>query len=388
MAFEGIITELALIFAGAATLASVFVFFKQPIIISYIVLGMLIGPYGFGFISDAHHIEEISHIGIIFLLFLIGLNLPPSKLLHLFKKSALITISTCFIFASICGIIAYLFGFALTESIVIGLALMFSSTVVGLKLIPTTALHHKHIGELMVSVLLLQDILAILLIIFLGKASGGSGSWVLPLLILKSALLVSSAVLLVKYVLLKLLCKFDVIQEYVFILAIGWCFLVAFAAKSLGLSYEIGAFVAGCSLAISEISLIIAENFKHIREFFLILFFFAIGTQLDFLLLQEVFAPGLVLAIVIVILKPVVYRKAFKWAKEERKVYSDLSIRLGQASEFSMLVAYTALASNAITAKGGFLIQLSAILTIVISTYIVTLKLPTPISTNIVKRQD
>lgn len=389
MAFDSIITELALIFAGAASLATIFVFFKQPIIISYIALGMLIGPFGLGYISDAHLIEEISHVGIIFLLFLIGLNLPPSKLMHVFKKSALITVSTCMIFAVLVGLVAMAFGFGFAESLVIGLALMFSSTVVGLKLIPTTALHHKHIGEMMVSVLLLQDILAILLIIFLGKSSGnGNASLVLPLLVLKSAFLVTFAVVFVKKVLLKLLVKFDVIQEYVFVLAIGWCFLVAFLAKLLGMSYEIGAFIAGCSLAISEVSLVIAENFKHIREFFLILFFFAIGTQLDFLLLHHVAIPGVVLALFIVLLKPFVYRKAFKFAKEERKIYSDLSVRLGQASEFSMLVAYTALANKAIGERAGFLIQLTAILTIVISTYVVTLKLPTPIACNNNKRQD
>lgn len=389
MAFDSIITELALIFAGAAALASLFVFFKQPIIISYIVLGMLIGPYGLSYINDAHLIEEISHIGIIFLLFLIGLNLPPTKLIQLFKKSSLITVSTCMIFAVLVTLITFAFGFGFVESLIVGLALMFSSTVVGLKLIPTTALHHKHIGELMVSVLLLQDILAILLIIFLGKASfTGNTSLVLPLLILKSALLVAFAVIFVKKAILKLLIKFDVIQEYVFVLAIGWCFLMAFMAKFFGLSYEIGAFIAGCSLAISEVSLVIAENFKNIREFFLILFFFAIGTQLDFLLLQHVAIPGIVLALIIVVAKPLVYRKAFKLAKEERKIYSDLSIRLGQASEFSMLVAYTALANNVIAERAGFLIQLTAILTIVISTYVVTLKLPTPISCNNITRQD
>lgn len=86
MTFENIITELAIILAGAALLSTLFLFLKQPIIISYIVLGMIIGPYGLGLIKDADHLEKISHVGIILLLFLIGLNLHPYKLLALFKN--------------------------------------------------------------------------------------------------------------------------------------------------------------------------------------------------------------------------------------------------------------------------------------------------------------
>ncbi|MHC4865818.1 MAG: cation:proton antiporter domain-containing protein [Planctomycetota bacterium] len=92
--FDNIILELALIFAGASIIATIFLYLKQPIILAYIFLGMLVGPWGIGLFEDSSHIEHISHLGIILLMFLIGLNLHPQKLSQLLKKTALITLAT------------------------------------------------------------------------------------------------------------------------------------------------------------------------------------------------------------------------------------------------------------------------------------------------------
>ena len=165
--FENIIFKLALIFAGASILATLFLYLKQPIILAYIVLGMLIGPWGLGLLKNPALIEHISHLGIILLMFLLGLHLHPQKLYKLLKKTALITVGTCLLFTLLIMSVTMAFRFSWSDSLIVGLALMFSSTVISLKLIPTTTLHHKHIGEVLISVLLFQDILAILLILFL-----------------------------------------------------------------------------------------------------------------------------------------------------------------------------------------------------------------------------
>ncbi|MBN1575542.1 MAG: cation:proton antiporter [Chitinispirillaceae bacterium] len=171
MGFETIINELSVIFAGVAILSTLFLFLKQPIIIAYVGLGMIAGPFGLRYLDNVEHIEHISHPGIILLLFLIGLNLHPNKLASLFKKTALTTTLTRTSFFLVFGLLAFAFKFSIRESVVVGIALMFSSTIVGLKLIPTTTLHQKRLGELMVSVLLLQDIIAIIVIILLGGSS-------------------------------------------------------------------------------------------------------------------------------------------------------------------------------------------------------------------------
>ena len=388
MGFDNIIAELVLIYAGAAILSTIFLFLKQPIIIAYIFLGMLIGPDGFGLVSSAEHIEKISHVGIILLLFLIGLNLHPEKLFTLFKKTALSTIVTCVLFALISGVVTYLFGFSLIDSITVGLALMFSSTVIGLKLIPTTDLHNMPIGEMMISVLLFQDIIAVLIILFL-KGDGASNLYVLFLfLLIKGALLALISFAAMKYFILRLFEKFDVIQEYIFIVALGWCLLIAGLADFLGLSYEIGAFIAGVAIAISPISLIISEKLKVLREFFLILFFFAIGAQFDLLVLQKVLVPSISLAGILLIFKPLIFRSAFLFSKESNEISTELGFRLGQASEFSLIVAYIALENSRISARASFLIQLTVIITFIISTYIVSSKYKTPISVDKNRRKD
>lgn len=382
MEFDTILFQLVVIFAGAAVFATVFVFLRQPIIVAYIALGMAIGPHGLRVLTHAEYIEEIAHLGIILLLFLIGLNLHPHRLITLFRKTALVSVGTCSAFALLIGGTAMLFGFGLPQSAVIGAALMFSSTIVGLKLTPTTTLHQKRLGEIMVSVLLLQDIIAIALIILLEGKSGPDIRVQVPVLMLKGVLLSAAAFVVLKHGILRVLRRYDTIQEYVLVVALGWCLAVAGLARVLGLSYAIGAFIAGCSFAISPISLVISEKLKSLREFFLILFFFGIGAQFDLLVLQTALIPSVVLALGIVIVKPLLFGRAFAWTHEKPALARELGFRLGQASEFSLLVAYVALDSGALARPASYLIQVTTIITLVISTYVVSLRYQTPIAAN------
>ncbi len=388
MALDNIVLELAVIFAGAALLATIFLHLRQPIILAYIALGALIGPLGLRVVDDPAHIERLAHVGIILLLFLLGLNLHPAKLLQLFRKTAAVTLATSLLFLlSGCGV-ALAMGFGVRDSLVVGAAMMFSSTIVSLKLTPTTTLHQRHTGEVMISVLLFQDILAILLILLLG---GGKGSGMLGMLlvVLKLAGLGMGSYGVVRYILIPLFRRFDVIKEYIFLASLGWClFMAEFAYHVAGLSYEMGAFVAGVSLAAFPIALIIAEDLKPLREFFLILFFFSIGARFDFLVSRAVLLPGLVLAGVLMAIKPFLFRAAFTRIGEERGLATELGIRLGQASEFSLLVAYGASQAGTISAEASFLIQTVVLLTFVVSTYWVVLKYPTPISAKSSLRRD
>ena len=139
-----------LIFSGAAVLASIALYTRQPLIIAYILLGAMIGPYGLELVRDIELLEESGHIGIIFLLFLLGLDMQPKALFAVAKKATLVALLSALIFAAIGFGIAYSFNFSLIESLVIGAAMMFSSTIIGIKLLPTTVLHHRHTGELII----------------------------------------------------------------------------------------------------------------------------------------------------------------------------------------------------------------------------------------------
>ena len=388
MGFQNIIFELVLIFAGAAFFATVFLYFKQPVILAYIGLGIAAGPWGLDLVKEPEHIEKLSHVGVILLLYLLGINLKPDRLYHLFSKTAIVTLLTSLVFLTIFSLTALAFGFELMESIIVGAALMFSSTIISLKLIPTTALHHRHTGEMMTSVLLMQDVIAIILIVLLSGGQAENVSMVIVLLLIKLTVLTAVAFGLVKYVINHLFIRFDIIQEYTFLLAIGWGLLGAGVAEYIGLSYEMGAFIAGVAFASSPVSLVIAEQLKPLRDFFLILFFFSFGAQFNFLVTQNVLLAGMVIAILLIVIKPFVFKLGFQLIGEDKEFSKELGVRLGQGSEFSLLIAYGALANGLIDMRASYLIQVVVIVTFVLSTYWVVLRYRTPISGTEKNRMD
>ena len=167
MPHSDLIHSFFIIFAGAAGLATVALFSRQPMLIAYILLGCLIGPFGLSLIDQNDLLTEIAEIGIIFLLFLVGLDLQPSKLKNMLAESMLTALGTSIAFFLMGALVMLATGFTYTEAWIVGLAMTFSSTILGIKLLPTTALHHRHIGEMVVSLLLIQDLLAILAILLL-----------------------------------------------------------------------------------------------------------------------------------------------------------------------------------------------------------------------------
>lgn len=388
---HGIVFSFFLIFSGALLLATVALYTRQPLIIAYIILGALVGPYGFGWIEEAKSLSDMSTIGIIFLLFLLGLDMQPSALFSVLRNATLVGVLSCLAFFAIGYAGALLFGFNQLDPLIIGLAMMFSSTIIGLKLLPTTVLHHKHTGELMVGLLLIQDMIAIITLIILGvmasQQSDQSGTipW-LPFVALPA--LAGLSFLCVKYVLLSLMQKFDRFQEYIFILAIGWCLGISEAAYQLGLSHEIGAFIAGVTLATSPVAQFIAISLKPLRDFFLVLFFFALGAGLDLSLLQNVAIPALIMAVAILALKPLIFRGLLSNVSEKPSLAWDIGFRLGQISEFSLLIAFFALENALLSQRGALLIQATAIITFAISSYIVIFNYPNPIAVSSRLRRD
>ncbi len=380
-----------LIFTGAAVFATLSLYTRQPLIIAYIALGACIGPYGLKLVGDVRLLADIGHIGIIFLLFLLGLDMQPKALLATLRKSTVVALFSSAIFMGMGFSVAIVFGYSPGDALIVGAAMMFSSTIIGIKLLPTTVLHHRHIGELMVGLLLLQDVLAIVVLMALYSGAGegaAEAGGAMALSLLSLPLLAAGAWLFVRYVLLHLITRFDRFHEYIFLLAIGWCLGLAESAQLLGLSAEIGAFIAGISIATSPISQYIAVNLKPLRDFFLILFFFSVGALFDIALLGEVWLAALLLALLVLTVKPTVYRFLLKGVSEKRELSWDIGFRLGQTSEFSLLIAYVAVANGLISEPASILIQAVTIITLLASSYIVVLNYPTPIAISDRLRRD
>jgi len=386
---DPIIFSIFLIFTGAAILAGIALFARQSLLVAYILLGGLLGPWGFRLIDDASIIQQIGNIGIIFLLFLLGLNLQPAQLLRMFREATVVTVASSLSFAAMGLLVAWAFGFRLIECLLIGAAMMFSSTIIGLKLLPTTALHHRHVGQVMISILLLQDIIAIGILLFLEGFSQTGVEWKqIGILGIAVPTLVLVSLLFERHILKRLMQRFDTIQEYVFLTSIGWCLGMAQLAKTMGLSYEIGAFIAGVSLAASPIALFISERFKPLRDFFLIMFFFSLGASFNINMLPHIFIPAAILATLMLVAKPVIFSGLLRRTGESRGLSNEVGVRLGQVSEFSLLIAVLAMHAGVIGTKASYLIQASTLITFMVSSYYIMLNYPTPIAVSDRLRKD
>lgn len=386
---EGIVHAIFLIFTGAAVIATLVLYARQALPVAYIALGLLLGPWGVGLATDPAVIRGMAEVGIIFLLFLLGLNLEPQDLRRLAREATAVTLVTSAAFWTAGAAIGLAFGFSVLDAVLIGAAMMFSSTIIGLKLLPTSTLHHQRMGEMIVSILLLQDIIAIIILLLIqGWGSGADPATDIAVIVFGAPALIAFAFLFSRYAITHLFHKFDQIREYVFLLAIGWCLALAELSEVMGLSYEIGAFVAGVSLATNPVTRFIAESLKPLRDFFLIIFFFALGAGFDVTALPDVILPALALAAAALLIKPFVFDRILERWHERPDMSRQIGVRLGQISEFSLLVAVAGLETGVLSGQASYAIQAATILTFIGSSYWIVLRYPTPVAVSDRLRQD
>ena len=188
--------------------------------------------------------------------------------------------------------------------------------------------------------------------------------------------------------LIPLLMRFDTISEYLFLATLGWCLGIAELAHALNLSHEMGAFVAGVTLAANRVATFIAESLKPLRDFFLILFFFSLGAEFPIRDIGGVVLPGIGLAAVVMATKIWGYGKLLQLNGEKPRLAKEVGIRLGQASEFTLLLVVLALTEKVIDEQLAHLVQSATLFTFIASSYIVMNRYPTPIAVNDRLRQD
>ncbi len=382
------VVDLNIIFVCSALLACLAVRIKQPIIVAYILCGALAGPFGLGWVRDVELIELISHLGITLLLFLAGLCLHPARLLKIFKRTSLVALIGCIISFVIAYAFALAVGFTSMECLCIGLALMFSSTILVLKLLPTSEVHHGRMGAICIGILILQDLLAIAVLAFircLGHGDAALGNFVI--LSIKLTGFLVCLFIVEHFILRRLLIHMDRFHEVLFVVGIAWCVGIANISNHMGLFYETGAFFAGVVLAGHSIAKFIYEQLKPLRDFFLILFFFSLGAKLNWHSIEGLLLPALLLAAIFMVVKPWMFCWAFGLIRAERKYAREVGIRLGQLSEFSLLIAVLALEEGHIGEPAAHFIQWVTILTFIASSYFVVYRFATPIgvSANLIR---
>ena len=386
---ESVLFSVFLIFTGAALLATVALFARQSLLVAYIAVGVIAGPSVTGLVADPYLIADLAHIGIIFLLFLLGIDLSPRKLLGQMREAVGVTLISSIIFALLGYGVALAAGLARVDCLVVGMASTLSSTIIGLKLLPTTVLHHRHTGEVIISILLLQDLLAIGALLLVDTLAAGSLPWLQAGLEFAALpLLFAGGLVAERWLLRPLFERFDKVGEYVFLLSLGWCLGFAQFAQSLGLSYEVGAFIGGITLANSPIAPFIAESLRPLRDFFLVMFFFALGAGFDLAGAAAIWPSALALAAGVLLIKPVTYRALLRRFGETTLLAGEAGVRLGQMSEFSLLLVAVALQAQTISQQAAHLVQLATLITFIASSAFVVLRYPSPIALSEHLRRD
>ena len=374
IASSSMLTEIGLILIFATLLAFIVRAFKQPLVPAYILAGLILGPLGIGIIKDPESIRVLSEFGIAFLLFAVGLEINLKKLKDIGLVASLGGLLQV-AFVSLAGYaIAGSLGFKSFESIILGLVLAFSSTMVVVKLLSDSEQLDTLHGRIVLGILLIQDIIIILVLSILANADMISPMLILAALLRGLALFVV-AFLTGKYV-FPAAFKFAArSKELLFLASLTVLFLFAILAHFLEFSVAIGAFIAGLSLASLPYNHDIVTKVGPLKSFFATIFFTSLGMQLT-TIDPSFMIKSLWLILAVVILKPmIIYLIVTIFGYEKRtSFFSGLS--LGQTSEFSLILIIMPFIVSAISQEVFSIVILITIITMILTSYLMEFKYP------------
>jgi len=368
-----IFIEIGLIL-GIATILSVLMrMLRQPLIVGYILTGIIAGPYLLNIITSTEYIELFSKLGIAILLFIVGLSLKPDVIREV-GKTSLVTGLGQVIITSIVGFgIMRLLGFDVVSSLYGSIALTFSSTIIILKLLSDKGDLEKLYGKISVGFLLVQDIVAtiiLLLVSFFSRTS--STSFDAGLFTFISALIF--------FIVLYMISKFALpgfstflakSQEALFLFSITWGLGMAAIFYKFGFSLEIGALIAGVTLSVSPYSQEISSRMKPLRDFFILLFFVMLGSQIIITSLASIIVPAVILSLFILIGNPIIVIVLMNWLGYQSRTGFLAGLTVAQISEFSLILMALGFSVGHLNQEVVSLITLVGIITIAGSTYLI-----------------
>ena len=365
--------ELGVIMIVVSIIGVLFRLVKQPLILAYIFTGFVLGPMFFKVVANQELIRTFSTIGVTFLLFLIGLELDVRKLKNIGKTSIIVSLGH-FVITGILGFtIATIFKFPLIPSLYIALALTLSSTVIVVKLLSEKNDLNSLYGKIGIGFLIVQDVIAVMALVFLDSFKDGNAISFYPVfaIFIKALVLILGAFLVSSFILPRIFRYIAKQQELLFIISIAWCFLFAILAHYLGLSVEIGAFLAGFSLAYLPYSYEIVARVKSLRDFFLIIFFVALGTQVSFSFISHLGAV-IAFSLFVLLIQPIIVMVILGLLGYRKRTSFLAGISIAQISEFSLVILGVGFALGHISAETVSILTVVGILTITISTYFIT----------------
>jgi Kef-type K+ transport system membrane component KefB len=371
---ENVFHEFALILLIVALAGFLATLLRQPLLVAFIAVGILVGPSAIDLLRSKTEVHLLAELGISILLFVVGLKLDLS-LIRTMGKVALLTGLGQVIFTSVFGyLIGWMMGFSAIEALYIAVALTFSSTIIIVKLLSDKKEIDSLHGQIAVGFLIVQDVVVILMMIALsafrleGEISllrEGLG------LIFKVLGMIAGVAIFARYVIPPLVRQMARSQELLILFAISWAAGLAGLSDFIGFSKEVGAFLAGVSLASTPYREMISGRLGSLRDFLLLFFFIDLGAQVDLSLLSGQIVPALIFSVFVLVGNPLIVLVIMGLMGYKKRTSFLAGLTVAQISEFSLILAAQGFSLNLIDEEIVGLITLVGLITIGLSTYMI-----------------
>lgn len=371
-----IFLQLALILGLSSLIGYLIRWLKFPLLVAYLLAGVILSATSLFDLHTSQALTSLPDIGIALVLFFIGMELDLNELKSLgkpilFAGLGQITIASVFGFS-----IARTLGFAQTESIFLGLGLSVSSTIVAVKMLLERKDLTSLYGKLTLGILMLEDLVSIVVLMGLTLSSsflhtGLQNNFPFLALVLKALLLFGLSWFFAKLILGKIFASVAHSSELLFLVAIAWCFIFIAIAQSLGFSIVVGAFLAGVALANSPFHLEIQSKVKPLRDFFVMLFFVYLGSQVNFKNLPEVLPLILIFTSYAILIKPVIFLLILGAFGFRKHTIFQTAISLSQISEFSLIIMILGVKMGFLPPRLLTAMALTGVLSIVLSSLLI-----------------
>ena len=368
-------SEIAAVLAVAAGIGALAFWLRQPLIIAFIIVGILLGPAGLNWVHALDQVDLFAKLGIGLLLFVVGLKLDPHLISSVGRVALAAGLGQMILTAAVGYALALALGMTSMMAFYVAAALTFSSTVIIVKLLSDKREIDTLHGRIALGILIVQDIVVVVMMI--GLTAYGAETQETDLgrqaleVIAKGFGFLAAIAILTRYVLPSLLRSLARWPELLTLFAIAWAIGLASFGTGLGLSKEVGAFVAGVALAATPYRAVLAARLVTLRDFLLLFFFIDLGVQIDIAHLGSVLGPAILLSVIVLVGKPIMVMAFVGTMGYAKRTAITAGLSMGQISEFSLILAAMGLSLGHIDKSTMSLITLVGLITIGLSTYMI-----------------
>lgn len=365
---DSLLSQIGIVVGIAAIIAFIGRSIRQPLIVAYLLTGVVVSPLFLNLIDTSTYLKSLSTVGIALLLFIIGTSLDFRIIKNIGGASIVGGISTVAIVCSASFLIAHFLGFSIIHSLYIALAFSFSSAVVVVKILSDKKEMETLHGQIALGILIVESFIAAIALMIIPVVSTGGISLIFSQ-ILRFVLMIILVVFVGKLIFSKALSFAAKNQEVLFLVSIGWALVISALFEIMNLSAEIGALIAGMVIASSKYNLEIKSKVKGIRDFFVILFFVYFGAQLTSPISSNLVKDALIFSSFILIIKPFIVMGLTRSFGFKKRTNFMVGTSLTQVSEFSLIVVLMGYSLGHIPQSIFSLTILVTLITVSLSSY-------------------